>query len=177
VKRIMFELFIYITNHVVNRIPSYGIRNIFYRHVCSLVIGSRTSIQMKLQLLTRGGVTIGENSTVNRGCTLDGRGKLFIGSNVNISPEVMIMTAEHDVNDPKFSGIEAPVYINDYVWISTRAMILPGVIIGRGAVVAAGAVVTKNVPDFAIAGGVPAKIIGWRNNRLDYQLDYFRLLQ
>ncbi|KKQ96441.1 MAG: Acetyltransferase, partial [Candidatus Woesebacteria bacterium GW2011_GWA1_39_12] len=70
------------------------------------------------------------------------------------------------------------VEIKDYVFIGPRAIILPGVSIGRGAVVAAGAVVTKNVPDFAIVGGVPAKVIGERKNKnLNYRLGRARLFQ
>ncbi|MGB9707413.1 MAG: acyltransferase, partial [Microgenomates group bacterium] len=76
-----------------------------------------------------------------------------------------------DINDANFKAIEAPVYIEDYVFIGPRAIILPGVKIGKGAVVAAGAVVTKDVPPFAIVGGVPAKIIGERKNKqLSYKL-------
>lgn len=87
------------------------------------------------------------------------------------------MTAEHDIDDPYFVGTEAPVHIGDYAWISSRATILPGVRIGNGAVVAAGAVVTKDVPDYTVVGGVPAKLIGVRNNQLKYEIDYFRLFQ
>ncbi|NJK52359.1 MAG: hypothetical protein HC936_05170 [Leptolyngbyaceae cyanobacterium SU_3_3] len=85
-------------------------------------------------------------------------------------PAAWIWTAQHDLNDSGFAGVSAPVVIEDYAWISSRATILPGVTIGRGAVVAAGAVVTKSVAPFEIVGGVPAKKIGERNRDLDYQL-------
>ena len=74
----------------------------------------------------------------------------------------MIYNAEHDVNDPDFKALRAPVEIGDYVFIGPRAIILPGVKIGRGAVVGAGAVVTRDVEEFEIVGGVPAKVIGER---------------
>jgi acetyltransferase-like isoleucine patch superfamily enzyme len=176
-RNILFELLIYISNHVINKVPIHGARRWFYRHVCLIRIGARTSLELGIRITTRAGVTIGNQSTINRDCVLDGRGELIIGDNVNISPEVMIMTAEHDVNDPFFAGTEAPVVIDDYAWISTRATILPGVKIGRGAVVAAGAVVTKDVREYAIVGGVPAKQIGIRNRDLRYSIDYFRLFQ
>jgi maltose O-acetyltransferase len=68
------------------------------------------------------------------------------------------------------------VVIEDHAWLGTRAMVLPGVTVGRGAVVAAGAVVTKDVPPYTIVGGVPARVIGQRTTDLRYQFDYFRLL-
>jgi maltose O-acetyltransferase len=100
---------------------------------------------------------------VGEKATLDGRARLSIGDHVDIASEVMIYNAEHDLNDPHFKAIQAPVTIGDYVFIGPRAIILPGVTIGRGAVVAAGAVVTKDVPEFTIVGGVPAKEIGERS--------------
>lgn len=102
---------------------------------------------------------------------LDGRGTLKIGDNVDIAQEVNIWTEDHDYNSPSFKSQVKPVFIEDYVWIATRATILPGVTIGKGAVVACGAVVTKDVPPLAIVAGVPAKIIGYRKEEaLQYKL-------
>jgi len=78
---------------------------------------------------------------------------------------------QHNVNDPDFRGESAPVIIGDYAWISCRTVLLPGVRIGEGAVVAAGAVVTKDVEPYAIVGGVPAKNIGERSQGLRYRLN------
>ena len=73
--------------------------------------------------------------------------------------------------DPGFRAIAQPVIIEDYVFIGPRAIILPGVTLGKGAVVAAGAVVTKDVEPFSIVGGVPAKVIGEREPKeLHYRL-------
>jgi maltose O-acetyltransferase len=74
----------------------------------------------------------------------------------------------HDVHDDFHCDKRAPVTIEDYVWIGHRAIIMPGVTLGRGAVVAAGAVVTKSVPPMSIVAGVPARVIGQRKSALSY---------
>lgn len=103
---------------------------------------------------------------------MDNRGTITIGACVSISEEVIILTADHDVNTPHFVTRERPVEIGSYAFLGTRCMILPGVRIGRAAVVAAGAVVSRDVLDFEIVGGVPAKRIGLRNKDLSYKIDY-----
>lgn len=113
---------------------------------------------------------IDDSSIIGHHVLLDARRGLTIGKNVNISSEVMIWTLHHDYNDRYFKAIGESVEIEDYVWICSRAIILPGVKIGKGAVVASGAVVTKNVEEFTIVGGIPAKKIGERCRDLIYNL-------
>ena len=120
------------------------------------------------KLRTPSKISIGEGSVIGHGVTLDGRNGISIGKNVNMSSEVMIWTMQHDYNDPDFGPEGGPVIIEDYVWISARTIILPNVTIGEGAVVAAGAVVTKNVEPYTVVGGVPAKKIANRNRHLKY---------
>ena len=111
----------------------------------------------------RNGVRIGKNTRINRRCTLDLRNGLIIGENVSISPEVMILAASHDINDPGFASVaHPPITIEDHAFIGTRAMILPGVTVGRGAVVVAGSQVSKDVPPMTIVAGTPARPIGMR---------------
>jgi len=157
----------YIPNHFINKIPFYSIRHFIYRKVYGLKMGKGSSIHLHC-FINRFNLKIGENTAINRKCYLDSRGGLEIGNSVCISPEVQIITAQHKVNDPNFTFITKPVYINDYVWVGTRAIILPGVTLGKGCVVAAGAVVTKSFPDFSVVGGVPAKLISKRTDGLDY---------
>lgn len=111
---------------------------------------------------------VGPNCSFGFHVVLDARGGLTIGSNCNISAGASIWTAEHDVQSPDFAYVTAPVTIGDYAWISYRAIILPGVAIGEGAVIAAGAVVTKDVSPFTIVAGVPAVKIGERCKELHY---------
>jgi acetyltransferase-like isoleucine patch superfamily enzyme len=77
---------------------------------------------------------------------------------------------EHDPQSSNFGSVSEPVVIEDYAWLSCRSVVLPGVTVGKGAVVAAGAVVTKPVEPYTIVGGVPAKPIGKRTANLEYTL-------
>lgn len=117
-------------------------------------------------------IKIGENTMINKNCVLDGRGELMIGNNVDIAQDTYIWTEQHDYNSSDYRALDKPVIIEDYVWIASRVTILPGVRIGRGAVVACGAVVTRDIPPFSVVGGVPAKIIGKREDVMNYNLKY-----
>jgi acetyltransferase-like isoleucine patch superfamily enzyme len=124
-------------------------------------------------LTCRGNLSIGMNTVINQRCHLDNRGGIRIAENVSISPEVHLITAAHDIHCKEFTGFEEQISIEGWVFIGSRATILPGVTIGRGAVVAAGAVVTKNVRPNAIVAGVPARQIGERPT-VNYELNYSR---
>ncbi len=173
IRRNFFGFVMWIANYVIAYTPSYWIRHSYYR-LLGMSIGPGTSIQMRLFLLWPQGVTIGDHSVINHACTLDGRGGLRIGNNVSISPEVAVLTLEHDPHDPAFSLREGPVQVDDHVWIGTRAMVLPGVHLHENCVVAAGALVTKDVPPYAIVGGVPARIITTRQCEPSYELTFRR---
>jgi len=162
-----FEVFLL---HLVGLVPCHHFRRFFYR-VAGIKIGKGSTIHMGARFYDPRNISIGEDSIIGEGVVLDGRDKLIIGDHVDIASEVMIYNSEHDVNDPNFLAKNAPVTIEDYVFIGPRAIILPGVRIGKGAVVAAGAIVTKDAPPFSIVGGIPAKIIGERKNKsLSYKL-------
>ncbi|MBU0572171.1 acyltransferase [Patescibacteria group bacterium] len=141
-------------------------------------IGRGSVIHMWANFFQPKNIKIGEGSIIGDRVFLDGRAKLTIGNHVDIASNVLIYNSEHDIEAEDFSAREEPVEIDDYVFIGPRVIILPGVKIGKGAIVAAGAVVSKNVPNFAIAGGVPAKTIGERKNKnLKYKLGRARLFQ
>lgn len=168
-KTILLE-FLVMKLHFVGHVPSHHFRRFFYR-MFGIKIGSGSTIHMGLKLYNPFNIRIGKDSIIGEDAVLDGRNDLVIGNHVDIASEVMIYNAEHDVRDPNFKAISAPVVIEDYVFIGPRAIILPGVKIKKGAVVGAGAVVTKDVEEGSIVGGVPAKHIGDRNVKdLNYRL-------
>jgi acetyltransferase-like isoleucine patch superfamily enzyme len=110
------------------------------------------------------GLRVGANSNVGPGCYLGASGGITIGDNVLMAPAVIILSEEHNFDERgvtiKSQGVRhAPTEIADDVWLGARATVLGGTRIGRGAVVAAGAVVTRDVPPGAIVGGVPARVI------------------
>lgn len=168
----------YLTNYIVNHLPSFTVRHLWYRHVLGVQLGHGSAIFLGCFIwasgprhMRRGALRIGDYCRINRNCCLDARGTLTIGNNVSISPDVTILTLQHLYNDPHFADDARPVVIEDHVWIGTRAMIVPGVTVGRGAVIAAGAVVTKSVASQTIVGGVPARPIGTRDLDPQYVLD------
>ncbi len=154
----------------MGHVPFHGIRRFFYR-AGGMWIGAGSSIHMCAVFYNLRNIVIGEDTIIGENAVLDGREKLYIGNHVDIASEVMIYNGQHDINDTAFKGVFENVIINDYVFIEPRAIILPGITIGKGAIVGAGAVVTRDVSDFAIVGGVPAKVIGERKNKnLHYSL-------
>lgn len=170
-------------------IPSHIVRLLLYRTLFGVRIGKDSSIHWRAEFNQPAGVAIGHNTIIGNDAFLDGRMKHFlayrkehgrpltIGNNVSIAGEVRIYTMEHDINSPDFAEKGAPVVIDDYVVIGSRVTILPGVHIGRGAVVASGAVVTKDVGEYEVVGGVPAKHINDRSRDLHYTLKFARLFQ
>jgi len=156
------QIFRYLTNTLVGYFPVLPIRIFIYR--LFFEVGNKSTILMGLKLRKMDNIHIGQTTNINGNCMLDSRGgKITIGDYVDIAPEVNIWTLEHDLQNPDFISAGADVTIKDYAWIANRVIILPGVTIGKGAVVAAGAVVTKDIPDWVVAGGIPAREIGKRN--------------
>ncbi len=144
-------------------VPVHRFREWAFRNLVRNALGSGATLERSIRLTTKGGVTVGDGTIVNRGATLDGRGLLRVGAHVNISPEVMLLTSDHDPHSPAFEDRERSTVIGDRAWISSRAMVLPGARVGEGAVVAAGAVVHGAIEPWAIVAGNPARVIGQRS--------------
>ena len=145
----------------IGNIPFFTLRKSIYG-LFGIKIGQGSTIHMWANFFNPSGIEIGEDTIIGDHCFLDGREKLKIGSHTDIASQVLIYNSEHDLEAEDFKAITGKVEIGDYVFIGPRAIILPGVSIGNGAVVAAGAVVTKDIAPYKIFGGVPAKEIGER---------------
>ena len=141
-----------VCRHVEIRVP----RNIY--------IGNNTIIKEELE-------REGDVDIINKRTLLDGRGgEIVIGDNVDIAQEVNIWTSQHDYNDDWHRLDNAGVTIGDYAWVAARATIIPGVSIGKGAVIGTCSLVTKDVASMDVVGGVPAKHISTRTSQLKYKL-------
>ncbi|MBU1032084.1 acyltransferase [Patescibacteria group bacterium] len=158
-------------------IPCHYFR-LFMYSLAGIRIGKGSRIHVGARFYYLPNIVIGEGTIIGDNAFLDGRDKLIIGNHVDIASGVMIYNSEHDINSEDFHAISASVEVGDYVFIGPRAIILPGVKIGKGAIIAAGAVVTKDVSQYAIVGGVPAEAIGERKIKdLHYKLGRARLFQ
>lgn len=159
-------------NVCVGRVPSRLIRGFFLRSYLG-ALGDGSGVQMGCRFLNGRKIFLGERNIINFGSLLDGRHyEIRTGNDVSIGPEASILSLGHDPQSPDFADQGGDVIIGDHVWIAYRAVILPGVRIGEGAVVAAGAVVTKDVEPYAIVAGSPARKIGERQRDLKYRLNY-----
>lgn len=127
--------------------------------------GKNINVEHGAYFGTGGGIVLGNGSGLGVNCLV--HGPLVIGNNVMMGPDVVILTHSHNID-----RVDVPmgqqgswvrkVTIGNDVWIGMRSIIMPGITIGDGAIIGAGAVVTKDVPDYAVVGGVPARIIRFR---------------
>ena len=161
-----------LSSELMGHVPSHAVRLWWYRHACHTAIGRHSSIHRHCRMYRPHRITIGKHSIVNYGVLLDGRCGLTVGDNVSISEGTVILTLGHDLDAPDFALKGAAVTIGDRVFVGAYARILPGVIIGEGAVVAAGAVVVSDVAPYTLVAGVPARFVRNRARELDYQLDH-----
>ena len=122
-----------------------------------------------MEILLPNGLNLGYGVAVGWFAELDARGGITVDHDTNISSHVKMITGSHDIDDPEFTADLKPIHVGYHCWIVTGAIVLQGVTIEDGAVVAAGAVVTKNIPPYEVWGGVPAKFIRKRNSDLLYK--------
>lgn len=165
-------LFIFYSKGIQNRIGRYFLKNLFKS------VGRNVKFQYK-DIFTFKNITIGNDVYIGPHATfLAAEAPIFIGDKVLFGPNVSIITGNHPIDLrgkfiydilEKLPGEDLPVIISDDVWVGAGATILKGANIGRGAVIAAGAVVNINVPPYAIAGGIPAKIIKYRGQKTELE--------
>lgn len=141
------------------------LRTTLYRW-CGVRIGARSLILDRIELA--GGGRVWERLTIGADCQItaplyaDLNAEIRIGDHVAVGHHVVLITTSHDLGDPRHRcgwPRYEPIRLEDGCWIGARATILPGVTIGRGSVVAAGAVVTSDVPPHTVVGGVPARVL------------------
>jgi acetyltransferase-like isoleucine patch superfamily enzyme len=159
-------------NVIVGRQPVHALRRAYLKAYLG-ALGEGTSVLAGCRFLNGRKVFLGPRNVLNFDCLLDGRRySIRTGSDVSIGPEATILTLGHDPQSAEFADAGGDVVIGDRVWIAYRATILPGVNIGEGAVVAAGATVTSDVEPYTIVAGAPARKIADRNRDLQYRLNY-----
>lgn len=165
-KRIIVDILNYFLNHIVIHIPFWTIRKLTYR-MTGMKIGKNSRILMGTQIICPWKITLRDGVYVNERCILDGRGGIDIGNNVSISLNTVIITGTHITNSDTFEFAHFPITIEDNVWVGVSCIILPGAILRKGMVLAAGSVaIKKEYETMGIYSGVPAVRIG------DRQLDY-----
>jgi acetyltransferase-like isoleucine patch superfamily enzyme len=169
---IIFDGFIFWAIKYVGSWSFYSFRKIFFTKVFLCDFQEKVVIYKDSQIRASYLLRVGQGTIIGDMAILDARNQILIGKNVNLSTGVWIWTEQHDYNDPLFRcnpTKNKTVIIEDRVWVGPRVIILPGVCIHEGAVIAAGSVVTKDVEAYSIVAGIPAKKIGERNNKLIYE--------
>ena len=115
-----------------------------------------SSIHWRAEFYAPEKIVIGRHTVIGDTAFLDGREGIRIGTNVNLGSHVTIYTRQHDIDSAEFAEVGAAVVVEDYAYVGSHAIVLPGVTIGRGGVVGAGSVVTKDVQPYTLVAGVPA---------------------
>lgn len=171
-RRALLATAFYLYTGFLTHMPLYRLRHAYLRKILGIKLGKSSAVHMGC-FITGKHIRIGNHSIINRRCYLDGRGGLSIGNQVSISPEVYLLSLDHKPHSPSFETVVKPLQLEDYVWIGARAIILPGLTLGKGCIVGAGAVVTRDVAPYSIVAGNPARTIGNRTEDLNYSLSYF----
>jgi len=130
-----------------------------------IILGDRVKIwshihKTQLSAGGKGKLIIGDNSFINVGTIISAHYQIKIGENAQIAPGVILMDNDfHRVEDKDAIDVPTPITIGDNVWLATRVVVLKGVTIGEGSTIASGAVVTKDIPPYSLAAGIPAKVV------------------
>lgn len=154
----------WVLNRLIANLPLPAVRYAYYRAVCGIEIARSSSLWMGAQFT--GGAL--DQIAIDAQCSIGYDSFWVAGAGIRLMNDVVVghrvefYTSDHDPDDPAFGRRDAPIVVEDHAWIGSRAILLKGVTIGRGAVVAAGSVVTKDVPPFNIVGGNPARFIRLR---------------
>lgn len=159
----------YLYNYIISYIPIHSLRIWTLKNLLHVYVGKGCFVH--LGAFFSGKIYIGDDTVIGRNVTIIGEVK--IGSHCSISAETYIVAAGHDKDSNSFIGINREIIIDDYVWTGTRSMILMGVHVYTGGVLGAQSVLTKDIPEYTVYAGTPAKKIGSRKSDLSYELRYF----
>ena len=148
--------------------PSRGTRifnlwRVFLLRLCGAKIGAHSSVMSSVRVWQPWNLEIADWTVISEKCEIYNVDRIKIGSRVTISTGAYLCTAGHDIQSRTMELTHSPIIIGDDVWVAARSILLPGVVVGDGGVIAAGAVVTKNVAPWMVVGGNPAKVIMKRN--------------
>jgi acetyltransferase-like isoleucine patch superfamily enzyme len=170
--KIQFQLvLIFAFNTILKLLPFHLIR-ITYLRLLTSKIGYGTAVHSGIYFTRPGNLSVGNFCTLNKDCYIDTRGGVTIGDCVMIGHRTRIYTAGHVIDSELFDGFESGVRIEDYAVIFPNSQIMPGVTIGKGAVVLTGSVVTRNVEEFTVVGGNPSTYIRHRSTNINYKHNY-----
>lgn len=152
-------------------IPIRWIRT-FYLRMFLKNMGKNVYVGRNIDIRQPASISIGDNVVINKRALLDGRGGLTISHDVDIAQDVNIWTQQHDYNSADHRTVNKPVYIGHHSWICARSVILPGVTVAPGTILATCAVLTKNTEEKSVMCGIPACKTKLRDNSLEYNLIY-----
>lgn len=155
----------------LGRVPSQKYRIFMLRYIYRMKLAPKVVIYHGFSIRAPWNITVGRGTVIGNEVLLDGRNGLEIGENVNISTDVSIYTEQHDLNNPYFESANSggKVIIGDRAWLSSRTVVLPKVTVGEGAVLASGALTAKDLEEYSVYVGVPAKKIANRNRNMKYE--------
>lgn len=161
----MNSVLLYISNILISILPStrcFSLKR-FLLKKSGIILGENVRVGSSVKFYGPGIIEIGDNVWIGHGTQIISSSKILIGNDVDIAPEVLITTGTHEIDRISVrsagKGVSKDITIEDGVWLCARVVILPGVNIGKKSIVAAGSVVTKDISEGFIYGGVPARKI------------------
>ena len=156
------NIIIGIVNHIFKGTRFFNIKRILLNSCKGIKIEKNLKIVTPIHIPAWSSLYIGQETWVGRDFTMEGNGKVFIGSNCDLGPTVTMTTGSHKIGDERRragEGFCGTINVENGCWLGNRCVILPDCTIGKSSVVAAGAIVTKNISENTLVGGCPAKII------------------
>lgn len=167
-------LYLGLWNHFFNKVPSYVFRKFVLRAIYGMKIGKNSNVHLGVKFLSPWHVEVGDNVNIQMYSFIDGRGGVVIKDNVDITIGVKILSQQHDIYSDDYATISKSVYIGSNSIVGSFALIMPGVNLNDGAVLAAGSVLAHDADGWALFAGNPAVYKRKRNVDIKYSVSYRR---